>query len=206
MNRREALRILMAGAALPLLPHKALASMREARLLVGLPETPRTLNPHQFATVKTMAEMILPKSDTPGAADVGATEFIDLILTEWYVDDERARFLGGLANVDRRTQSLFSKDFVDASAAQQADILTALGVEIVESAQSQNHSPRNRGSAPQASDNFYLMLRRLTMIAYYTSEAGATQELKFEMIPDHFDGCTPMQTSVAAKEGSGRGR
>jgi len=191
----------MAGATVPLLPRGALAAMRSARVFVGTPDAPRTLNPHQFATAKTMAELILPRTETPGAADEGAAEFIDLILTEWYVNDERARFLAGLDDVDHRSQSLFSKDFADASRAQQTDILMVLGAELSELPQSRDHSPRNRGSSPQASDNFYLMLRRLTMIAYYTSEAGATQELKFEMIPDHFDGCAPRHTATA-KEGS----
>ena len=202
MNRREALRLLMAGATLPLVPHSVWAAMREARALVGEPEGPRTLNPHQYATVKTMAELIVPKTETPGAADAGAAEFIDLILTEWYVDDERAKFLDGLSDIDRRTQSLFSRDFVDASSAQQTAILKVLGEELSELPTNRDHSPRNRGSSPQASDNFYLMLRRLTMIAYYTSEAGATQELKFEMIPDHFDGCVAVQAPVGTK-GSG---
>ena len=192
----------MAGATLPLLPHATWAKVREARTLVGTPDGPRTLNPHQYATVKTMAELILPKTETPGATDVGATEFIDLILTEWYVDDERTKFLAGLDDIDHRTQSLFSKDFVDASPAQQTAILKVLGEELSELPPNRDHSPRNRGSSPQASDNFYLMVRRLTMIAYYTSEAGATQELKFEMIPDHFDGCAPMQAASTAKEGS----
>jgi len=33
------------------------------------------------------------------------------------------------------------------------------------------------------------MLRHLTLTAYYTSEAGATDELHFEMIPGGYQGC-----------------
>lgn len=191
MNRREALRLLAAGAALPLLPH-ALLAMREARAVVGASGAPRTLNPHQFETVKTMAEMILPRTDTPGAADAGATEFIDLILTEWCSDAERTRFLSGLADADSRTRTLFGKDFSDCSPAQQGDILTALGEKMLEDADAArdavrpSHAPRS-----EAPKTFYAMLRRWTLTAYYTSEAGATAELHFEIIPDHFDACAP---------------
>jgi hypothetical protein len=33
------------------------------------------------------------------------------------------------------------------------------------------------------------MFRQLTLTAYYTSEAGATQELHFEMVPGDYNGC-----------------
>ena len=127
MNRREAMRLLATGAVLPLAPGSVMAMLRDARTVVGTPPATRTLNPHQEAIVKAMAEMILPRTDTPGATDVGATEFIDLMLTEWYDDSDRERFLTGLADVDRRSQSLFGKEFVDCQAVQQAEILTDLG-------------------------------------------------------------------------------
>lgn len=192
MNRREALRLLAAGAALPLAPHPLLA-LKEARALLGDMAAPRTLNTHQFATVKTIADVILPRTDTPGAADVGAAEFIDLVLTEWCSDQERNSFMSGLADVDVRGRALFSHDFVDCSEAQQAEILTVLGEKLLEEADEMRDQPRmGRAGRAAQSGNFYAMLRRLTLTAYYTSEAGATSELKFEIIPDHYDGCTPL--------------
>ena len=183
MNRREAVRLLAAGAALPLLPSQWLA-LREARALLSAPEAPRTLNSHQFTTVKTIAELILPKTDTPGAADVGATEFIDLILTEWYGEEERNRFMNGLGNVDERAHTLFGKDFVECSLTQQSDILTALGEEMLE-------EQTERDRRHEAPKRFYSMLRHLTLTAYYTSEPGATEELHFEVIPERHDACAP---------------
>jgi len=202
MNRREAMRLLATGAVIPLAPGTVMAMLRDARMIVGTQPAPRTLNPHQEAIVKAMAEMILPRTDTPGATDVGATEFIDLMLTEWYDDSERERFLNGLADVDRRAQSLFGKDFVDCQAMQQAEILTALGEKMAEEGELAPDRGRPlRVSSPRAGESFYSMLRRLTLTAYYTSEAGATGELRFEVIPDHYDACAPAQ---AGKEGGDR--
>ena len=93
MQRREVLRILATGTALQLAPAKLLVFAREVRTLMASQAAPRTLNAHQAATVTTIAELILPRTDTPGATDVGATEFIDLILTEWYDEADRSRFL-----------------------------------------------------------------------------------------------------------------
>ena len=105
MNRREALQLLATAAALPLAPRSLLAALQQARAVVATESTPRTLNPRQYASVKTIAELILPRTDTPGATDVGAADFIDLILTEWYEEPEKSRFLAGLADVDARHAS-----------------------------------------------------------------------------------------------------
>ena len=199
MQRREVLRILATGTALQLAPAKLLVFAREVRTLMASPASPRTLNAQQAATVTAIAEQILPRTDTPGATDVGATAFIDLILTEWYDDADRSRFLSGLADVDSRSQRLFVKNFVDCSTLQQSEILTGLGAQMMEEAERWRDQPPAFGEPP-GDLSFYSMLRRLVLTAYYTSEAGATQELHFEMIPDRYEGCAaPEEGGTTAK-------
>jgi hypothetical protein len=201
MNRRDALRLLATGAALPLAPPHLLAMLANARAVLGAPVAPSTLNPHQEATVRLMAEMILPKTDTPGATDVGVTEFIDLMLREWYEDLERTRFLKGLDDVDTHAQALFAKDFVECSRAQQAEILTWLGEEIAQESERNRDQPSDGSASAETPESFYSMLRRLTLTAYYTSEAGATDELHFEIIPDRYDGCAEVQSGKGGPAG-----
>lgn len=182
--------MLATAAALQLAPGRVLASLREARLLLGNAEALRTLNPHQDATVTAMAEMILPKTETPGATDAKVNEFIDLILTEWYDAEERAGFLKGLADADSRARVLFGKDFVECAPGHRAEVLKALGEKMAEDAQAVAANPRGyRGSLPRPWGNFYFMFRDLTLTGYYTSEVGATRELHFRVIPDHYEGC-----------------
>ena len=192
MDRREALRILAGGAAIPLVPSNLLAVLRKARALAAAESRPRTLNSHQFSTVKTMAELILPRTDTPGAADAGAAEFADLMLTEWYDENQRTNFLAGLAGVDRRSQALFGKDFVECSPVQQAEVLTALGEEMEAEADQKRDKGTFSELNPEEETGFYPMLRWLTLTAYYTSEGGATKELNFQVIPDRHAGCVEM--------------
>jgi hypothetical protein len=201
MDRREALRLLAMGAALPLAPGNLFASLQEARALLGTQTTPRTLDPHQYATVTAITELILPRTDTPGATDVGVSDFIDLIVTEWYKPNERTRFLKGLADVDSRTQALFGKMFVESSTSQQAEILTALGEQMMEEAQAVRDQARQyRGSRPEPNQSFYYMLRGLTLTGYYTSEAGATRELDFQIIPGRYDGCINVRDGKEERE------
>jgi hypothetical protein len=198
MNRREALRLLAGSAALPLAPPGIMAMLREARALVGDQPAPRTLNPHQNATLKAIAELIIPRTETPGAADVGACEFVDLMLTEWYDPAEKQLFLEGLSDLDTRTAALFGRKFVECPSDQQAAMLEELGEKMTEEADRAREQPPG---ASDAGESFYPLLRRLVLTAYYTSEAGATDELHFEIIPGRYDGCAPTQPG---KEGAER--
>jgi len=194
MERREALRLLATGLALQLAPRNLFATLREARLVLGTQLGLRTLDSHQNAAVTAIAELIIPGTETPGATDVGVTQFIDLILTEWYSDEERDCFLKGLADVDSRTQLLFAKQFVDCSPRQGAEVLAELGEQMTEEAEAvRDHGTPYRGSLPKPEKNFYDMIRSLTLTGYYTSEEGAIKELGFEVVPNHYDSCADNQ-------------
>jgi Gluconate 2-dehydrogenase subunit 3 len=193
MDRREALHLLATGIVLQLAPPNLFAAVREMRSLVGTQTALRTLNSHQNATVTAIADLIIPRTETPGAADIGVNHFIDLVLTEWYTEEERNRFLDGLADVDARTQASFGKQFIECAAIQQSEIMMALGEQMTKEANAVRFGRRYRGSPPNPDKNFYYMVRSLTLIAYYTSEEGATKELGFEVIPARHDGCASAQ-------------
>src|SRR4051812_24606779 len=108
MNRREALLVLAGTAALPG-SLKAMGRARHARVRAG---TRRTFTANQNETVATIAELIIPKTDTPGARDAGVPAFIDVMITEWGDDNQRKAFTAGLANVDERSRATFGKDFI----------------------------------------------------------------------------------------------
>jgi Gluconate 2-dehydrogenase subunit 3 len=196
MQRRDALKLLLTGAVLPALPGEALALFRQAHPAAGY--TVRTLNPHQNATVVVMTDLILPETDTPGAKAVRVNEFMDLILTEWATEDERARFLAGLADVDKQSQELFGKDFVDASAAQQTALLRS-----IDDAALAERGGMVRMANPvlvhdtQMQGKFWPVFKSMTLHGYYTSEIGFTKELKLEIIPGAFHGCTPADAQAS---------
>src|SRR2546421_8028363 len=125
MNRREVLLLLAGRGAIP---DQLLAIGRTVhkRVRAG---TLRALNAHQNETVATIAELIIPKTDTPGAREAGVPAFIDVMLADWADDDHRQQFTAGLANVDERARGLFAKDFVACSEAPQTHNLTQLHAE-----------------------------------------------------------------------------
>lgn len=200
MDRREVLKLLFFSSAPFYISGEVLPAFREIH--AALPAVPsfKALNPHQNATVTVMADLIIPATETPGAKAVRVNEFIDHIVADWLLDEERAGFLSGLAEVDTRAQKLFGNDFVDSSAAQQAEILRLLGDDMTAAAAAVASGARGyRGSLPEPEANFYFVFRRFVLIGYFTSEAGFAQQLHEEIIPGRFDGCLPANSSTAAK-------
>jgi hypothetical protein len=148
----------------------------------------KTLNPHQNATVTLISEIIIPQTETPGAKAARVNEFIDLILTEWYDEEEKSVFLTGLADVDTRARELFGKDFIDCGEKSQAEILEALDDEVAASRAEQRRGSTRRRPPER---NFFFMMKQLTLIGYYTSQIGFEQELHGEIIPSRHAGCVP---------------
>lgn len=178
MNRREAV-LLLAGTAA--VPDQLLAIGRtiHGRVRAG---TRRALTPQQSETVATIAELIIPKTDTPGARDAGVPAFIDVMLADWADDEQRQMFTAGLANVDERARAHFAKNFTGCSPDQQTQILTDLDAELA----------RLRDTKSDTSKNFFNAMKWLTLTGYYTSEVGATSELHYRVVPGRYEPCFPI--------------
>jgi hypothetical protein len=191
MQRRELFRLLGAGAVTPTLSHELFAAFQAAQPASGY--KPRTLSPHLNDTVIAMIDQIIPGTDTPGAKGARVNEFIDVILTEWASDTERQNFLEGLGGVDKESNVLFGKDFVDASQAQQLVLLRSMDdASIVEEAQGHHGSVPPEKRDKQLEGNFWTVFKGITLHGYYTSEIGFTQELKLRIIPGAQHGCAPL--------------
>jgi Gluconate 2-dehydrogenase subunit 3 len=191
MQRRDALRIFAAGAVLPVFSPELFALFRQAQPPPGY--TLRTLTPHLNDTVIAMTEQIIPATDTPGAKGARVNEFIDVILTEWATPEERAHFLAGLEDIDKQSQKLFAKSFVDASSDQQLAQLRAIDdMTLAGRVPSVHHGNHVSEPDTQLKGDFWEVFKRITVHGYYTSEIGFSQELKLQIIPGAQHGCQPV--------------
>jgi hypothetical protein len=183
MRRREVVRFLGAALALPFLPSGAEAAIQLGKSLhERLGDVPfRTLNGDQRTLVTNIAEMIIPETDTPGATSVKVPEFIDLILTEWASDDERATFLAGLSDIDVRASAMGSSRFVALSAAKKVELLTALDTA----------TPEKTGAAFA-----FRRLKALTVYGYFTSKPVEQDILKVQMFFNGYQGSVPFTPAV----------
>jgi hypothetical protein len=188
MERRDVLKLLASAAVLPALSLDAVAFLQSVHAQVAAAPGLKTLSPQQDATVTAIAELIIPQTDTAGAKAMKVNEFIDLILTDWYDEVTTKRFLAGLSDVDRRSKKLYGKKFVACNEAQQMELLKVLDAEAMIARKEEAGS----SSTALAPLNFFGMIKKLTLIGYYTSEAGFKDELHRTIIPASHSGCAPI--------------
>ena len=105
MERRDLLRALSAATAFSLLPRDAEAAW--VRVRTG--RRPASgLTEQQLALIGAIADIIIPRTESPSATDVGVPAFIDVIVSEQYSDAERDAFVSGLVGLSA------SEDAIDA--------------------------------------------------------------------------------------------
>ena len=162
--------------------------------------------------VATVADRILPATDTPGARDVGVHRFIDTMMAEYYAPDDRRRLLDGLRDLDTRAQRAHGRSFVRCTAAEQLALLTALDVDAFPPAPlpqaDASETERGGTGSPAATQtkseslparrepHWFRTMKELTLLGYYTSEPGATKELRYVQVPGRFDPCVPLSSDT----------
>lgn len=183
LSRREAVRRMsvLLGGALSTSTVSALLAGCEADPTGSTAWTPRVLGAPQLDRLAVVVDRILPPTDTPGASEAGVPEFIDRLLADWAEPEERARVLEGLDDLDVLSAEAAGLAFLDADAAQQTALLERLDVEAVEA--------RDNGDDPLP---FFATLKEWTLVGYYTSEVGATQELQWMALPGRYDADVPL--------------
>ena len=168
---------------------------------------PRTLSPEQGEMVLIMGEQILPETDTPGARAARVDRFIDAMLTDFYGEDDRQRFLAGLVRVEAQSRRLFGEAFGNLEPERQGELVQAFNRAAFQASQSQPPVPPEQVARPEdpvlqehdvqtgnqatlpivdsdwhAEDrgpgSFFRTLKELVLVGYYASEVGASQELR----------------------------
>jgi hypothetical protein len=181
IGRREALRraATLLGGALSAPAIAGVLAGCDSRGAADGTWRPRALTTEQGELVATIAEHIIPETDTPGARAAGVHIFIDKMLAEHYPPEERQRVLDGLADVDARARRDCGRAFLECGAEEQRAVLGRIDQEAFAALPGRREVP------------YFRTLKELTVLGYYTSEIGATQELRHVAVPDRFEGCVP---------------
>jgi hypothetical protein len=187
MNRREL--TLRAIAAMT----GVMAGTPVLRVLAG--EAPASVTAHSALDtrgaqmVSVLAEMIIPRTDSPGAIDAGVPAFVEMMVSEWYTDIERKIFLDGLRQLELWCLLNHQKNFLQGDEAMRTAALSE-----AEKAASTYVSPFGGPMAAAMTKlvdehtPFFSKLKELVVIGYFTSEAGATKELSYNPMPMRYEG------------------
>lgn len=149
---------------------------------------PVFLSPEQGTLVTQVAEIIIPKTDTPGAKDVGVPGFIDQIVHECFDKETQDRFLNGLKAFDDEAKKEYGDPFIDLDAEQQSAFVKKVHDAAV------NAEEEEEGNRP-----FILTMKELTMLGFFTSEPGASQVLQYSPVPGAYKGCIPLSEAGNGK-------
>lgn len=152
-----------------------------------------------------IVDHIIPPTDTPGASAVGVPGFIEEVWAVCFSPEGKQRFLDGLAAIDERAQARHGASFLACTSAQQQALLAQVDSEAFRPSSGAALAPPPPDMTPpdsvawvwgepavaSAPPPFWQTLKRLTLLGYYTSEPGATQELRYEAVPGRYEGCIP---------------
>ena len=151
------------------------------------------LSASQLAIVSGVADIMIPRTDTPGALDVGVPAFIDVMLRDVYLPADRDRYLTGLTAFDSEATTQLGKPFVALESTQRL----ALVRKFHDAAIAEERRVRTQHIHVQRP--FVLMTKELTLLAFFTSQVGATQVLQYVAVPGSWHGCLPLQQAGNGK-------
>ncbi|MGH9337114.1 MAG: gluconate 2-dehydrogenase subunit 3 family protein [Vicinamibacteria bacterium] len=191
MNRRQALKSIGIAASLPFSVTELLAARSRLQAEGGI-HVFETLDAQESEIVAAAAERILPETDTPGARAARVEEFIDLVLTHWFTEEERRRFLRGVRDLEDRARVDCGKGFVECGEPHQVRILQQMEDEAERELEREKPGRRaRRGASESPRAPFFTALKWITLYGYFTSEVGMEGEIEFVNFPGTYEGCAP---------------
>ena len=178
LNRRTLLQSLLGGGLVAALSPSAASGAWQTVAAAGAGANTRILDAEQTRLVTLVADTILPRTDTPGAIDVGVVQWIETIVAGYFSEAQRARFLSGLAAIDDFARSIVGAPLAVLPVAARAAIITdldsACGIK--------NPTPPQRG---------YIDLKELVLHGYFTSQTVQKDLLQVVVVPGRYDPSVP---------------
>lgn len=212
MNRRSMLQcaLLLVGAAMVPGSVEALAAAAKAA-------KPKLDKP-RVALLTAVADTIVPKTDTPGAVEVGVPQLIETLIGAWASPERRAALVGALDKIDALAREQKGKPFAELSAEERLAVLmphdaaalkappkeatppttvhigkaqTTMDPQVGRARQMPSQSVMDR-FAPKFTDPGYGKLKELIVVGYYSTEAALTTELRYEHNPGAWEPSLPI--------------
>lgn len=158
----------MAALGLSLGPSLALSlqSCAESRPNTDVPVY---LDTAAYDTIWTISDLILPKTESPGAIDSGVPSFIDSLFGKYMEDEEKSSFQSGLEEFMTTCKKTYGKGFIALEAETQFSHLKELDAKGQEEA-------------------FFSKLKQIVLWAHFSSEIGM-KSMNYKPVPGRYDGC-----------------
>jgi len=140
--------------------------------------TARFYTAREMELVARLSDLIIPRTETPGAIDANVPGYMDGLMSEWASRDTQQAHRRALELVDRRLSESVGGDFVQASASDAEVALIAL-----------DSAAFNGDDSLQG----YRTCKSYITQSYFATELGAVQELKWVAVPGRWDPSVEIQ-------------
>jgi hypothetical protein len=136
--------------------------------------------------ISAVADVIIPRSDTPGALDAGVPRFIDQMFKDVYTKEEQQRYVRSLAAFEEKSGT----PFLQLDATQRKALITKLHAEAL---------AKSDALDPVSAPAFVLATKKLAMLGFFMSQPGCTQVLQYVLVPGAYHADIPL-----SQAGNGR--
>jgi hypothetical protein len=191
VNRRTALRqFLVISAGASLLPSCLQDQSKSTILLKNF-----QIDGQQEKLLGELAETIIPATSTPGAKDISAHLFALKMLDDCYTKTDREKFLKGLRQLDEAAKTASGGSFVKCTPAQREAIIGGIESRVA-SGTGSHAAAGGPASSTSELDFCYSVMKRLTILAYSSSQFFLTKIHVYELVPGRYHGCVPVTNEL----------
>jgi len=182
MKRRDAVGAMAMAAltaAFKWTPAEAARAAGLAREALKAPYAPTFFTPHEWDTVRVLADLVIPKDERSGSAtDAGVPEFMDFMMTDR--PDGQVPMRGGLAWLDNECYERFGKTFVATAPSEQTTVLDDIAW------------PKKAKPEMSQGVAFFNMFRDMTASGFWSSKIGvADLDYRGNTFVREWAGCPP---------------
>ena len=168
-----------------------------------------TFTPEDTAFLDEVADTIIPTTKSPGAKAAKVGQFMTVMVNDCYAEDDQKLFHEGIKKLDEASTKKFNKDFMTITPEQRHELLAEVdkaakdyqkkvddsfnGLTMDERrdiALQQNKDGKDPRLVEKRKnpDYYFILMKQLTLLGYFTSKEGATQALRYVAVPTRFEG------------------
>ncbi|GBL05347.1 gluconate 2-dehydrogenase subunit 3 family protein [Glaciecola sp. KUL10] len=160
-----------------------------APILASLPKTESSVgikkiladgqffNAHELTVLTDIAEIMIPKTHTPGATEAQVIPVLDALMLSWAGNDTKKRYRQLIIQVEKLAQDSYKKNYLESLQPERVSLLTVLDKRSFD-------NPNTDISIN------YRKLKELIFHVYYTSEEANPD---YVLIPGTYKGCLSKQ-------------
>jgi hypothetical protein len=164
--------------------------------------TGKDISEFDVAFFDEVAETIFPKTSTPGAKEAKVGQFMKIMVSDCYTEENQKAFRDGKAAINAACNKMHGHDFMKATPEHRKAVLVSLDKEVKDhqakrrefmkeqddlekKAQANGDTNFKRKTMP---DHYFTMMKQLTILGYFTSKEGREGATNYQPVPSRYNG------------------